>query len=197
MSARPRLRSPGAARALHRSDRAAAAHLDAHHNVQRDHRLLPAFLAVADSYELPLRGHCGVRHIPSFYGQWDGETDLEQVGPQALARIVATEVKEGFNELCCHPGYPDAELASSYTLERQSRAHHAVRSRLPAPSRGTRGRARQLPRPGSAVTRVLLATVRLLRVPRGRRPFLGVMQYAHTPPQARMRGLSPRQLHMD
>jgi predicted glycoside hydrolase/deacetylase ChbG (UPF0249 family) len=95
-------------------------HVDAHHDVHRDERLLPAFLEAAERWRLPLRGHCGVRHIASFFGQWDGETHLEQVSPSNLARILSTEVRDGYNELCCHPGYADAELASSYTLERQT-----------------------------------------------------------------------------
>lgn len=95
-------------------------HVDSHHNVHTGERLLPAFLAVAERHGLPLRGHCGVRTIASFYGQWDGETHLEGVSPAALGRIVATEVEDGFNELCCHPGYLDEELASSYTRERQA-----------------------------------------------------------------------------
>jgi predicted glycoside hydrolase/deacetylase ChbG (UPF0249 family) len=82
--------------------------------------LLPAFLAVAERHRLPLRGHCGVRHIASFYGQWDGETHLDYVGPNALGHIVTTEVEDGFNELCCHPGYVDGDLGSSYSLERQA-----------------------------------------------------------------------------
>jgi chitin disaccharide deacetylase len=95
-------------------------HIDAHRNIHRDRRLLPAFLAAADRYALPLRGHCGVHHIATFYGQWDGETHLEQVSPIALARVVGTEVRDGFNELCCHPGYVNGDLASSYTLERRA-----------------------------------------------------------------------------
>jgi chitin disaccharide deacetylase len=95
-------------------------HIDAHHNVHGDARLLPAFLAIAERCKLPLRGHSGVRHIASFYGQWNGESRLEQVSPETLARIVTTEVGDGFNELCCHPGYADEELESSYTLERQT-----------------------------------------------------------------------------
>ena len=95
-------------------------HIDAHHNVHRDADLLPAFLAAAERHGLPLRGHCGVRHIATFYGQWDGETHPEQVGPDALARIVEAELEDGFNELCCHPGYVDGELASSYTRERET-----------------------------------------------------------------------------
>jgi chitin disaccharide deacetylase len=95
-------------------------HIDTHHNVHRDARVLPALVAVADRHTLPLRGHCGVRHIAKFYGQWDGETHLESVSPDALTHIVATEVEDGFNELCCHPGYANGGLASSYLLERRA-----------------------------------------------------------------------------
>lgn len=95
-------------------------HIDAHHNVHHDARLLPAFLSVAERHDLPLRGHCGVRHIATFYGQWDGETHLESISPSGFERIVVTEVEDGFNELCCHPGYVDDELVSSYTAERQA-----------------------------------------------------------------------------
>jgi predicted glycoside hydrolase/deacetylase ChbG (UPF0249 family) len=96
-------------------------HIDTHHNVHRDDDgLLPIFLAVAKHHGLPLRGHCAVRLIPTFYGQWDGETHLEAVSPNALARIVETEVEDGFSELCCHPGHVDADLASSYRGEREA-----------------------------------------------------------------------------
>jgi predicted glycoside hydrolase/deacetylase ChbG (UPF0249 family) len=94
-------------------------HLDAHRNLHRDERLRPMFLAAARRHGLPLRGHCGVRHIPSFYGRWDGESHPEQIGCLALARILEREVHHGFNELCCHPGYVDADLDSSYRLERE------------------------------------------------------------------------------
>ena len=95
-------------------------HIDSHHHVHQDARLLPAFLEVAERHGLPLRGHCGVRHIGRFYGQWDGNTHLEGVSPDAFAHIVATETAEGFNELCCHPGYDDQELVSSYSSERRA-----------------------------------------------------------------------------
>jgi predicted glycoside hydrolase/deacetylase ChbG (UPF0249 family) len=61
-----------------------------------------------------------VRHIAKFYGRWDGEAHLEQISPGGLARIVEEEVKDGFNELCCHPGHMDDELVSSYTAERET-----------------------------------------------------------------------------
>jgi chitin disaccharide deacetylase len=95
-------------------------HIDAHHNAHEDERVLPAFLGVAQQHSLPLRGHCDVRHIPTFYGQWDGMTHLESISPEALARVVAAEAEDGYNELCCHPGYADGDLVSSYTRERQT-----------------------------------------------------------------------------
>ena len=98
----------------------APTHIDSHHHVHHGDGLLPAFLAVGERHGLPLRGHCGVRHIGRFYGQWDGDTHLEAVGPDSFTHIVATEVGEGFDELCCHPGYVDDELVSSYTSERRA-----------------------------------------------------------------------------
>lgn len=95
-------------------------HIDTHHNVHREDGLRSAFLSVAERHAVPLRGHCGVRHIATFYGQWNGETHLEGVSQDALARILHAEVGNGFNELCCHPGYVDGELASSYSVERQT-----------------------------------------------------------------------------
>jgi predicted glycoside hydrolase/deacetylase ChbG (UPF0249 family) len=93
-------------------------HIDAHHNVHHDARLLPAFMSVAERHDLPLRGHCGVRHVATFYGQWDGNSHPEQISPSGFERIVATELEDGYNELCCHPGHVDDELVSSYTAER-------------------------------------------------------------------------------
>lgn len=95
-------------------------HIDTHHNVHRDDAILPAFLAVAERHGFPLRGHCAVRPIATFFGQWDGETHLEAVSSDALARIVGSEVEDGFSELCCHPGHVDEDLVSSYRDEREA-----------------------------------------------------------------------------
>ena len=95
-------------------------HIDSHHYIHRDGDLLPTFLEIAERHGLPLRDHCGVRHISTFYARPDGEARPELVGPEALAQILTTEVGDGFSELCCHPGYADTELASSYTFERQA-----------------------------------------------------------------------------
>ena len=95
-------------------------HIDTHHNVHRDEAVTPIFRAVAERHGLPLRDHCGVRHISSFYGRWDGEAHLEHVGVRALARLIDGDIEDGFNELACHPGFAGSDLVSSYTIEREA-----------------------------------------------------------------------------
>jgi chitin disaccharide deacetylase len=94
-------------------------HLDSHRNIHRDPRLLPSFLDLARAYGLPLREHSPVRPFPKFYGQWGGETHLEQIGVESLKRMLETEIGEGITELVCHPGYDGADLVSSYRAERE------------------------------------------------------------------------------
>jgi len=95
-------------------------HLDSHHNVHRDPRLLPLFLDLARRHGLPLREHSPVRYFSEFYGQWDGVTHPEQISVESLARMLKTEVQEGFTELSCHPGYIDSDFRSIYSFEREA-----------------------------------------------------------------------------
>ena len=95
-------------------------HLDAHHNLHRDPRLLPHFLDVARQHGLPLREHSPARYFSKFYGQWGGQTHLEQISVESLARMLETEWGEGITELSCHPGYLDADFSSSYSSERET-----------------------------------------------------------------------------
>jgi chitin disaccharide deacetylase len=94
-------------------------HLDSHHNLHRNRRLLPYFLEAADRYGLPLREHSPVRYFSGFYGQWAGETHLEQISVQGLIGLVESEISAGVTELSCHPGYCDPQLRSSYRMERE------------------------------------------------------------------------------
>jgi chitin disaccharide deacetylase len=94
-------------------------HLDAHHNLHRNPRLLPYFLEAADQHGLPLREHSPVRYFSRFYGQWGGETHLEQISVQGLIDLVETEIPAGVTEMGCHPGYCDPQLRSSYRMERE------------------------------------------------------------------------------
>ncbi|MCI0628359.1 MAG: ChbG/HpnK family deacetylase [Acidobacteria bacterium] len=95
-------------------------HLDSHHNVHRDPRLLPHFLDLAREHGLPLREHSAVRYLSKFYGQWHGETHLEQISVESLVRMLETEIQEGITELSCHPGYPDPDFPSGYAIERET-----------------------------------------------------------------------------
>jgi len=94
-------------------------HLDAHHNVHRDARLLPHFLDLARRYGVPLREHSPVRYVSKVYGRWGGETHPEQISVGSLLHIVESDVEEGFTELSCHPGYVDPESQSGYSIERE------------------------------------------------------------------------------
>jgi chitin disaccharide deacetylase len=91
-------------------------HLDSHHHVHRDPRLRPVVEQFAARHGLPLRdrdaAHCG-----EFYGRWDGESHLDQVGVGSLLEILA-RLQADVTELGCHPGYADG-LRSSYTVERE------------------------------------------------------------------------------
>jgi len=95
-------------------------HLDSHHNLHRNPRLLPYFLELADRYGLPLREHSPVRYLSRFYGQWGGETHLEQISVQGLIGLVEAEISAGVAELSCHPGHCDSQLRSSYRVEREA-----------------------------------------------------------------------------
>src|SRR2546422_6215146 len=112
----------------------APTHLDSHHDVHHDPRILPHLLAWARPAGVPVRGHSRVRHLPKFYGQWGGETHLEQIGVEGLLRLLDADIRAGVTELACHPGYVDPGLSSSYAAEREvelgtlcdPRVHEAV-----------------------------------------------------------------------
>lgn len=96
-------------------------HLDSHHNVHRDPRLLPCFLELAAESRLPLRGHSPARYFAAFYGQWDdGEVHLEWIAPASLVRMLGADIGPGATELSCHPGYVESDFRSSYMVERET-----------------------------------------------------------------------------
>jgi predicted glycoside hydrolase/deacetylase ChbG (UPF0249 family) len=94
-------------------------HVDSHHDVHYDPRLLPHLLAWATSVRVPLRGHSVARHFRKFYGQWGGETHLEQIDVEGFLRLVDAAVGDGVTELTCHPGYVEPGFPSSYAAERE------------------------------------------------------------------------------
>jgi predicted glycoside hydrolase/deacetylase ChbG (UPF0249 family) len=94
-------------------------HIDSHHNVHRYTQLLPHFQDLAKQYNLPLRGYSTVRYFSNFYGQWDGETHLEQISVEKLVHMLEIEFDKGITELSCHPGYVGPDFQSAYSNERE------------------------------------------------------------------------------
>lgn len=94
-------------------------HLDSHHNIHRMPHLASLFAEVAERFDLLLRESSPVRYFSSFYGQWDGESHPEHIGPAQLAIMLETEIGQGFTELACHPGYMSDDFVSEYAIERE------------------------------------------------------------------------------
>jgi len=94
-------------------------HLDSHHDVHRDPRVLPHVLAWARRGGVPVRGHSEILHVSKFYGQWGGKTHLEQIGVEGILCLLDTELADGVTELTCHPGYVEPGFRSSYAVERE------------------------------------------------------------------------------
>jgi chitin disaccharide deacetylase len=93
-------------------------HLDTHHDTHRHPRAFPAVAEFARRHGLRLRGHARMRVCTKFYGQWSGETHLEQISVAGLERVL-TDIEDLMTELTCHPGYRDPALRTSYDAERE------------------------------------------------------------------------------
>jgi len=98
-------------------------HVDSHHNLHRDRRVLPHLLQLAQRYGLCLREHSPVRYFSKFYGQWGGKTHLEQIRPESLTHMLSRYIREGVTELSCHPGYMDSTYSTGYGVERETELH--------------------------------------------------------------------------
>ena len=112
-------------------------HLDSHHDVHHNPSVLPRVFESAARLGIPVRGHSPVALFHKFYGRWGGEAHTEQVGVASLVAMLETEIGEGITELICHPGHVDAELTSSYALEREAE----LRTLCDAPVRAALQRA--------------------------------------------------------
>lgn len=99
---------------------AAPTHLDAHHNIHRNPQLRDCFAELAQEAGVPLRENCEVRYFGNFYGQWDGETHLEQISVDNLLAMLEAELADGFTELSCHPGRMSDDFQSGYGAEREA-----------------------------------------------------------------------------
>lgn len=107
-------------------------HLDAHHNLHRDARFRPLFLALADRIGVPLREHSPVSYFSAFYAQWDGETHPEQVSVENVRAMLANDITGRITEFSCHPGHCDPHFHSDYDQERELELATLMDPRMPA-----------------------------------------------------------------
>jgi len=97
----------------------APTHADSHHDVHYDPRVLPHVLVWSRRIGVHVRGCSRARHFSKFYGQWGGETHLEQISVESLIRMLEADVCGDVTELNCHPGYIEPGFPSSYAAERE------------------------------------------------------------------------------
>lgn len=95
-------------------------HLDSHHNVHLESKVMPYFLDLARERGLFLRQRSKMHYFSKFYGQWSGKTHLEQVSVEKFSYMLKTQIGDGITELCCHPGYVDKDHKTSYSVEREA-----------------------------------------------------------------------------
>jgi chitin disaccharide deacetylase len=106
-------------------------HLDSHHDAHRERRLVDTFVEFGESHGLRTRDHCDAGYVSAFYGRWAGSSHLEQVGVEALRRVLCAS-DDRVIELACHPGYCDDALRSSYREEREAELRTLCDERVPA-----------------------------------------------------------------
>jgi len=93
-------------------------HLDSHQHAHRKRSLYSFFEEMAGWLDVPLRSlDRRVRYVGNFYGQnTNGRTLPKLITARALISLV-TDLRPGFTELGCHPGYA-SDLQSMYRSER-------------------------------------------------------------------------------
>ena len=95
-------------------------HIDSHHHLHRRTEILPVFRELVEPLGLPLRSEHGVHFIGGFYAQWEWMvTNLEYISVPTLQHILQEEVREGWTEVACHPGYVTPDFSSVYLQERE------------------------------------------------------------------------------
>jgi predicted glycoside hydrolase/deacetylase ChbG (UPF0249 family) len=95
-------------------------HIDSHHHLHRRAEILPILRALVEPLGRPLRSEPGVHSIGGFYAQWEWlVTNLDYISVPTLQRILQEEVREGWTEVACHPGYVTPDFSSVYLQERE------------------------------------------------------------------------------
>jgi predicted glycoside hydrolase/deacetylase ChbG (UPF0249 family) len=106
-------------------------HVDSHHHFHRNDDVFPRFCALLEPLGVPIRGDGRVAWIGGFYAQWEeGVTNLEYVSVASFERLLREEVRAGWTELACHPGYRSAGFRSSYFVEREAEVRTLTDARV-------------------------------------------------------------------
>jgi predicted glycoside hydrolase/deacetylase ChbG (UPF0249 family) len=106
-------------------------HLDSHRHVHREPHLFPLFVQAARPLGIPVRGDGRVTFVGGFYAQWEWQvTNLEYVSVRFLERMIREEVKEGWTEFSCHPGYESPRFPSVYGHEREAEIRTLTDARI-------------------------------------------------------------------
>jgi predicted glycoside hydrolase/deacetylase ChbG (UPF0249 family) len=93
-------------------------HIDSHQHAHLKRSLRPFFLEIASVLGVPLRNlERRVRYVGSFYGQTDDGSTLPKVITGRKLISLVRELRPGFTEFGCHPGYA-TDLQSMYRSER-------------------------------------------------------------------------------
>ena len=96
-------------------------HVDSHRHAHRGAAVWPVVRDLVAPLGVPLREDGRVGYIGGFYAQWEwGVTNLEYVGVPFLQALLRDEVRAGWNEIACHPGYATPDFASVYLAEREA-----------------------------------------------------------------------------
>jgi chitin disaccharide deacetylase len=96
-------------------------HIDSHHHVHRRAALVPVFQELVEPLGVPLRGASDIQFVGGFYAQWEWMvTNLEYVSVPTLQRMLREEVRPGWTEFACHPGYASPDFTSVYLQEREA-----------------------------------------------------------------------------
>lgn len=96
-------------------------HIDSEGHTHRSRELLPLFQELVGPLDLPLRAACQVRFVGGFYAQWYYQvTNLKYVSVPFFQQMLREDVREGWTEFSCHPGYLSTGHDPIYNFEREA-----------------------------------------------------------------------------
>ena len=105
-------------------------HVDSHKHAHR--RIFELFQELVGPLGVPLRDDGQVRYVSHFYAQWEWKvTNLEYVSVPFLQQVLRDEVRDGWNELSCHPGYVSPDYDAVYLSEREEELRSLTDPRIP------------------------------------------------------------------